>query len=67
MRPSFEIAPIEYGSWTADTSGALDAFSTLSMTAALLSGSVSFSPSGAANTTRALPPPASGNFSCSRS
>ena len=67
MRPSFEIAPIEYGSWTAVTSGAFDAFSTLSITAALFSASVSFSPSGAANTTRAEPPPASGNFSSSRS
>ena len=50
MRPSFEIAPVEYGSWTAVTSGAFDAFSTLSITAALFSASVSFSPSGAANT-----------------
>ena len=52
-RPSFVMALVSYGLVTPETSWACEALARLASTAALLSASVSFSPSGAANTSRA--------------
>ena len=51
--PSFVIALVSYGLVTPGTSFACEALARLASTAALFSASVSFSPSGAANTSRA--------------